>query len=313
MKILKPKKLLNGDLIGLISPASAVDEFSKVEQGVKYFEKLGYKVEVGKNIGKLHGYLAGSDEERLSDLHYMLRKKEVKAIFCIRGGYGSNRLLNKIDYNLVKRNPKIFVGYSDITALQLGFFAKTGLITFAGPMLAVDFYSEVNSYAEESFWTSITSNKPLGKVKMPNGEKLFGLNKGEKIGRIIGGNLAVLSSLIGSKFLPDLKGKILLLEEIGEAPYRIDRMLSQLSFSNNLDKISGAVLGAFIDCNEKDPTKSSLTLGEVIEDYFGKLKVPVIYNLSHGHIENNLTIPLGIKVKINSSRTTLEFSESPVK
>ena len=313
MKILKPKKLLNGDLIGLISPASAVDEISKVEQGVKYFEKLGYKVEVGKNIGKLHGYLAGSDEERLSDLHYMLRKKEVKAIFCIRGGYGSNRLLNKIDYNLVKRNPKIFVGYSDITALQLGFFAKTGLITFAGPMLAVDFYSEVNSYAEESFWTSITSNKPLGKVKMPNGEKLFGLNKGEKIGRIIGGNLAVLSSLIGSKFLPDLKGKILLLEEIGEAPYRIDRMLSQLSFSNNLDKISGAVLGAFIDCNEKDPTKSSLTLGEVIEDYFGKLKVPVIYNLSHGHIENNLTIPLGIKVKINSSRTTLEFSESPVK
>lgn len=313
MEILKAKKLLKGDLIGIISPASAVDDFAKVEQGVKYLEKLGYKVEVGKNVGKVHGYLAGNDEERLSDLHYMFKKKEVKAIFCIRGGYGSNRLLDKIDYNLIKRNPKIFVGYSDITSLQMGFFAKTGLITFAGPMLAVDFYSEISSYAEESFWSSITTNKPLGKVKMPEGEKLFGLNKGEKEGRIVGGNLAVLTSLIGSKFFPDLKGKILLIEEIGEAPYRIDRMLSQLNFSNNLDKIGGAVLGAFIDCNEKDPTKSSLTLGEVVEDYFGRLKVPVIYNLSHGHLENNLTIPLGINVKINSSRTILEFLEAPVK
>ncbi len=313
MKILKPKKLLKGDLIGIISPASSSDDLSKVEAGVKYFERLGYRVEVGKNVGKLHGYLAGSNDERLDDLHYMFKKKNVKAIFTVRGGYGSARLLDKIDYNLIGKNPKIFVGYSDITALQLAIFNKVGLVTFAGPMVAVDFHNGVDSSLEEYFWAAVTSSKSLGKIRMPHEEKLFQLNKGDKKGRIIGGNLSVLTSLIGTKFMPDMKGKILLLEEVGEAPYRIDRMLNQLKLSKVLGEISGAVLGAFIDCNEKDPTKSSLTLGEVIEDYFSKLKAPVIYNFRHGHIKDNITVPLGINVRVNASRNIIEYMEPAVK
>ncbi|MHB1688212.1 MAG: S66 peptidase family protein [Ignavibacteriaceae bacterium] len=313
MKIIRPKKLTKGDLIGIITPASSVDDITTIETGVKYFEKLGYKVEVGKNVGKSHGYLAGSNEERLNDLHYMFKKKEVKAIISVRGGYGSPRLLDNIDYNLIKRNPKIFVGYSDITALQMAFFTKTGLITFAGPMVAVDFHNEVDPSAEENFWKIVTSNKKLGKVILPNDEKIFQLTKGNKSGRIIGGNLSLITSLVGTKFLPPMKGKILLLEEIAEAPYRIDRMLNQLRLLKIFNQVSGVILGAFIDCNEKDPTKKSLTLGEVIEDYFAKLKIPVVYNFRHGHIKDNLTVPLGINVRLNASRSFIEFLEPAVK
>ncbi len=140
MKIMKPKKLAKGDVIGIISPASSTDDPARIEQGVTYFEKIGYRVEVGKNVGKVHGYLAGTNEERLEDLHAMFKNKNIKAIVCVRGGYGSPRILDKIDYRIIRNNPKIFVGYSDITALQMAFLEKAGLVTFAGAMLAVDFY-----------------------------------------------------------------------------------------------------------------------------------------------------------------------------
>ena len=312
MKIVKPKKLSKGDLIGIISPASSPDDLTRIELGVRYFEKLGYKVEVGKNVGKVHGYLAGTNEERLDDLHYMFKKKEVKAIICVRGGYGSPRLLDKIDYKLIGANPKIFVGYSDITALQMAFLQKTGLVTFAGPMVAVDFYNEVSPFTEEIFWELITSKKSFGKVILPDEEKLFALNKGNIKGRIIGGNLALIASLLGTDYFPSVKDKILFLEDVSEPPYRIDRMLNQLRLAKVLNQASGIILGAFVDCNETDPTKKTLTLGEVIGDYFGGLDVPIVYNYSHGHIKNNITIPFGIMFKLNASRSYVEITESAV-
>ena len=312
MKIIKPKRLALGDIIGIISPASSPDDLSTIESGVKYLESLGYRVVVGKNVGKTHGYLAGNTEDRLEDLHCMFKNKDVKAIFCIRGGYGSTRLLDKIDYNLIKRNPKIFVGYSDISALQLSFFHKTGLITFAGPMVSVDFSGEVSKYTEEIFWRLITSNKIYGKIELPNGEKISALKKGTVKGRILGGNLALISSLVGTDYLPEMKDRILLLEEVGELPYRVDRMLNQLRLSKVLNHVKGVVLGAFVDCNETDPTKRTLTLGEVIEEYFGKQEIPVVYNFKHGHIKDIITIPLGIMFKLNASRNYIEIAESAV-
>ena len=166
MRVVKPKKLQKGDLIGVISPASSPDDLSKINLGVNYLEKLGYKVEVGKNVGNYHGYLAGSDEERLADLHSMFKKKDVKAIFSVRGGYGSPRLLDKIDFNIIKSNPKIFVGYSDITALQMAFYQKAGLITFAGPMVAVDFYNSVDPFTEEFFWSSLHPIKKSAELNL---------------------------------------------------------------------------------------------------------------------------------------------------
>ncbi len=312
MKIVKPKKLAKGDLIGIISPASSPDELSKIESGVKYLENIGYRVEVGKNVGKYLGYLAGNDEERLEDLHYMFGKKEIKAIICVRGGYGSPRILDKINYKLIQNNPKIFVGYSDITALQMAFLNKTGLVTFAGPMLAVDFYDDVSPFTEEMFWALVTSNKKYGKIQPPGDEKIFSLTKGMSKGRIIGGNLALIDSLIGTSYLPPVKDKILLLEEVGELPYRIDRMLNHLRLANVFSQLNGAILGAFTDCNESDPSKRTLTLGEVVADYFDHMKFPVVYNFKHGHIKDSITIPFGVTVKVNSSRSNVEIMEGAV-
>ncbi len=312
MKSIKPKKLGKGDLIGVISPASSAEDITKVEEGVRYLEKTGYKVEVGKNVGRYHGYLAGEDSLRLKDLHYMFNKKEVKAIICIRGGYGSPRLLDKIDYKIIKNNPKIFVGYSDITALNMAFFYKTGLITFNGPMVSVDFADEVSRYTEENFWRILTSNKKIGRIELPGDDKLFQLSKGNTSGKIVGGNLALLNSLQGTEFFPDLKDKILFLEDIGELPYRIDRMFNQLRLSNVFNKINGLILGAFIDCHEADPIKKTLSLGEVVEDYLSKLKIPIVYNFPNGHIKDIMTIPNGIKIKLNASRGYIEFLENAV-
>jgi len=313
MPIQKPKKLNSKDLIGIISPASSPDEFSRVEKGVKYLESLGYRVKVGANVGKSHGYLAGTDQERIDDLHSMFKDKNVKAVFTIRGGYGAFRLLDKIDYRLIKSNPKIFVGYSEITALQMAFFEKAGLITFGGPMLAVDFYDEVSSYTSELFWRTITSNKKLGKIKYPENQKLPFLQKGTASGRIVGGNLAVFASLLGTPYFPNLTGKILIIEDVGELPYKVDRLLNQLKLAGAFKKIKGIILGRFVDCHEHDPNKKTLTLGEVISDYISAVKVPSIYTFPHGHIKDLVTIPFGIKVDLNATKGALEFSESAVK
>lgn len=313
MRYTKPKRLHNGDLIGIISPASTPDDLTRVNSGVQYLEKIGYKVIVGSNVGKNHGYLAGSDEERVNDLHSMFKNKNVKAIMCVRGGYGSPRLLDKINYSLIKRNPKIFVGYSDITALQMAFLQKANLVTFAGPMLAVDFYDEVSSFTEEFFWRLITSNKKIGRIKNPNSEKMYYLRKGSASGQIIGGNLALFVSLMGTQYFPDVRKKILLLEDTGEAPYRLDRLINQLRIANVFEKVKGVILGAFTDCKESDPDKKTLTLGEVIEDYFTKVKKPAVYNFQHGHIKDNITVPFGIKARLNATKGFFELIEGAVR
>ncbi len=312
MKILKPHMLKKGDLIGVITPASIPDDISRIEKGVRYLESLGYRVEVGKNVGKVRGYLAGTDEERLEDLHYMFNKKDVKAIICARGGYGTPRLLDKIDYSLIKKNPKIFVGYSDITALQMAFLKKCGLVTFAGPMVAVDFWKEeVSKFTEEQFWRMITSDKPFGKLANPDNERFFVLNKGNAEGKIIGGNLALITALMGTDYLPSFENNILMLEDIGEPPYRVDRMLNQIKLAKGLEQASAIVLGRFVDCYDSDGAKS-LTLNEVIADYFSKINKPVIYNFKHGHISDNITVPFGLNCSLNTEKNILEITESAV-
>jgi len=313
MRVIKPQRIRKGDPIGIISPASSPDDLTRIEKSVNYFEKLGYRVEVGKNVWKERGYLAGEDSERLDDFHAMFKNKNVKAIFCVRGGYGSGRLLDKINYKLIKENPKIFVGYSDITALQLAIFSHTGLVTFAGPMPAVDFWQdEVSKFTEENFWRLITSNKKIGKLINPNGEGFYLLAKGKTEGRLLGGNLALITSLMGTKYLPSFKNSILLLEDIGEPPYRVDRFLNQLRLGNILHDTSGIILGRFVDCYENDTSKKTLTLNQVITDYFEKLNKPVIYNFKHGHISENISIPFGLKCNLNASRGIAEIKESAV-
>lgn len=312
MKLLKPKKLTKGDLIGVISPASSPDDLERIEKSTKYFESLGYKVAVGKNVGKYRGYLAGTDDERLNDLHDMFKNKDVKAIINLRGGYGSGRILDKINYNLIKKNPKIFVGYSDITALHAAIYKKTGLVTFAGPMAAVDFYDVPSSFTEENFWKLLTSNKKIGKIENPNGESFYTLNKGRCEGRIFPANLTVLVTLLGTEYFPDMKDIIWVFEDIDEPPYRIDRMFNQLRLNKVFKFSKGIILGRFVNCYESDKTKKTLTLNEVITDYFSELKIPVLYNIKHGHIPDNITFPVGLKTKINASRGFIEIADNAV-
>ena len=312
MRILKPKKLLKGDTIGLISPASPPINESFINSAINYLESLGYSVKLGKHVANVNGYLAGTDKERADDLMEMFADKNVKAIFTTRGGYGTPRLLDLIDYSVIRKNPKILVGMSDMTALQLAIFNKTKLITFAGPMFATDLFSNLQKETEDFFWKILTSSKKIGKIKNLNEEKFYILNKGRSEGRILGGNLSMIVSLLGTGYLPSFKNSIFLLEEIGEQPYRIDRMFNQLRLSGIFNKIEGVVLGRFVDCYEKNSKKNTLTLNEIIVDYLNKIKIPVLYNLKHGHIAQILTIPLGLNTKLNASRGTLEITEAAV-
>lgn len=313
MRLIKPAKLKTGDVIGIISPASSAQDPKKIENGVQYLEKNGYRVEIGKNVGKTNGYLAGTDQERADDLNLMFKNKNIKAIICLRGGYGASRILDKINYKIIRNNPKIFVGFSEITALQMAILQKAGLITFAGPMLAPDFADNVSTYTEEFFWRIITSNKKMGRLKYPDNGKLTAITKGSSSGRILGGNLSVFAALIGTVYLPSMKEKILMLEDINELPYKIDRILNQMKMLKVFKQVRGVILGRFVGCYEHDPMKKTLTLGEVMEDYLSHLKIPVLYAFPHGHIKDKVTVPLGLKVKINSTKGFIDYAESAVK
>jgi len=313
MRLIKPAKLKTGDVIGIISPASSAQDSKKIENGVQYLEKNGYRVEIGKNVGKTNGYLAGTDQERADDMNLMFKNKNIKAIICLRGGYGASRILDKINYKIIRNNPKIFVGFSEITALQMAILQKAGLITFAGPMLAPDFADNVSAYTEEFFWRIITSNKKMGRLKYPSNGKLTAITKGSSSGRILGGNLSVFAALIGTEYLPSMKEKILMLEDINELPYKVDRILNQMKMLKVFKQVKGVILGRFVGCYEHDPMKKSLTLGEVMEDYLSHLKIPVLYAFPHGHIKDKVTVPLGLRVKINSTKGFIDYTESAVK
>ena len=313
MNYIKPKKLKKGDLIGIISPASATDDTVLIEKGIRYIEGMGYRTLLGKNINKQNGYLAGTDKERSEDIHDMFRNKKVKAIFCLRGGYGAFRLLDKIDYKLISKNPKIFVGFSEITSLHMAFLSKAKLITFAGPMVLPNFSAEVSSFTEEIFWNVITSSKINSTIKIEVLNESSLTNSGKVIGKIVGGNLAVLSAMTGTGYLPNFKNKILLLEEINEPPYKIDRMFNQLRLRNIFDEVKGIILGNFIDCIEQDKNKNSLELTDVLSNYFESLNIPVVKSFPFGHSKDIVTLPIGCKIKINLKQGKIEFPEAGVK
>lgn len=309
MTILKPKALKKGDTIGIVAPASSHSSDDKLNSGIEYLEQLGYKIVLGKHTNDKIGYLAGSDKSRASDINNFFRDKNIKAIFCTRGGYGSHRILDRIDYNIIRRNPKIFVGYSDITALQIAIFKKTGLVTFAGPMVIPDLSEKLSVDSEEHFWKCLTSPSPIGVINMIKNPTLKVLTHGKVSGKIFGGNLSVLTALAGTPYLPSFKNSILIFEDIEERPYRVDRMLQQLKLAGLLNNLSGVILGDFSTClPEKD--KPSLRLEEIFKSVLKK--IPIMMNFKFGHIRNSITIPYGINVKLDTKKREILFLESGV-
>ena len=283
MKIIKPNKLHIGDTIGIIAPAGNVEE-DKILNSVKYFESLGYKIKLGKNIFKSDRYLAGSDNERLDDLHNAFADKDIKAIICARGGYGCLRLVDKIDYDLIKNNPKIFCGYSDITALSLMFLKQAGLITFSSPMPKGDFQPEdIDKFTANSFWQAITNDSLT--ITAPN-LKIY--NEGNVEGILWGGNLATVCSLCGTDFIPDEKF-IFFAEDLNEPVYKIDRSFRQLLNIEQFRKnVSAIISGDFLGTEEYKNQ-----LDQLFNEIAKELNIPVYGGYQITHAKTKVTVPIG--------------------
>ena len=316
--ILVPEALKEGDTIGIVSPASAIFESEPFTIAKESFEAMGLKVKFGKNTRNRYGHLAGTDEERAEELNEMFRDKSVKAIIALRGGSGSARILNKLDYDLIKANPKIFIGYSDITALHLAIFEKTGLVTFHGPVA----FSTWNSFSYGHLKDLLFNKKALTFSNIQNkGDELVNtrnrirtITPGIAKGQLLGGNLSVLTGIMGSEYFPeDWKGKILYIEDIGEKIYAVDRMMTQIQLGGVLDQISGFVFGKCTDCDPGGSGYGSLTLEEVIDHYIKPLGIPAFSGAMIGHIDDNITIPNGIKAEMDAEKGTIELLNPAVK
>ena len=310
--ILKPGRLKKGDLIGIVTPASPVADASRIDKGVQYLERVGYRVTVGAHVGRVHGYLAGTDEERLADLHAMFTDRRVKAIIAVRGGYGTPRLLSRLNYRLISQNPKILVGFSDMTALQLAIWRKCRLITFHGPMAGVEMANTIDPFTEDLFWRAITSSKKLGPISFPPESKPECLSPGQATGRLLGGNLSLVVSLLGTRYFPDATGSVLFLEEIGEEPYRIDRMMTQLRNAGVISQCSAILTGQFTDCVPKDQTKPSQTVDELLRETARLAARPFISNLTFGHGPQKMTLPIGLRVRVDAGTRSITYLEAAV-
>jgi muramoyltetrapeptide carboxypeptidase len=305
---IKPTALKAGDTVAISSPAGAVWDENQIEKFSDILKSFGFKVVIGKTLREKFGYFAGSDELRATEINELFANKNIKGIFCMKGGWGCARILDKLNYKIIKENPKVLIGFSDITALLLAITSKTGLVTFHGPVGN----SGWNEFTRSVFTSVLMTKKPFTFPENPIGEdKIYTINPGKVSGELVGGNLTVLSSLIGSNYLPDWKNKILFLEEAKEEPYSIDRMLTQVKLSGVLDSISGFVFGKCAKCLAEEPLKA-FTFHEVILQHIQPLKIPAYYGAMIGHIENKLTVPLGIKVTMDADKGILSLEESSV-
>jgi len=301
--MIRPKPLKRGDKIGLIGASSPTKQ-DRIEPSIKAMENLGFEVILGESCRGYHGFLSGSDELRAKDINKMFEDKSIKGIFAIRGGYGAARLLDMLDYNMIKKNPKVFAGYSDVTALHNVLNEKCKLITFHTPMASTEFYKGVDDYTMDYFRKNIFSNEPLGIIENPEEQEIKSLVSGKAKGKLVGGNLSLVVSSMGTPYELDTKGKILFLEDVDEYPYRIDRMLLQLKQCGKFKDAAGIILGAWTDCkaNEGD---NSLTLMEVFEELIKTENKPTIYNLACGHCMPTMSLPLGAMVKINGDKSEI--------
>jgi muramoyltetrapeptide carboxypeptidase len=314
IKIVKPKRLSTGDTVAVIAPAGAADD-AAFDKALQNLQSLGLKGKIGKNARAAAGFLAGTDRQRLDDLHAAFADREVSAVWCVRGGYGATRLLPDIDYNLIRKNPKILLGFSDITALHLAVWQKTGLVAFHGPVAS----SELSDYTRKHLENVLMNPSANYKIELSDETRTqeSNLYKTEIIaggkcrGRLTGGNLSLLAAMAGTPFaLGDVKNKILFIEDVGEAPYRVDRMLTQLRQSADLRQLSGVALGVFADSNPKSENTQSL-LG-VLKDRLGDLGVPVVYGLSFGHIRDKFTLPVGVEAELDTAGATVTLLEAAV-
>ncbi len=308
----KPPRLEPGDTVGLVSPATASFTRMPAEILEESFEAMGLKAVLGSNYFNRRGYFAGSDEERAADINDFFADPDVKGIWA-RGGWGSARLLPLLDYESIKANPKVFAGYSDATALLNGIHSQTGLVTFHAPAprqkFSADHFRAIVMEGEAPLLSNPSVIPPDQTVQVS--DRIQTLRGGTARGRLLGGNLTVLSAIVGSSYLHDWRGAILFLEDVNEAVYRVDRMITQLSLAGILDQLAGVVFGRCTDC-DSGTSFGSLTLEEVLADHFGKLGVPAFMGSMVGHISRQFTLPLGVEAEIDADLGTIRLLEAAV-
>jgi muramoyltetrapeptide carboxypeptidase len=308
----RPPRLHPGDTVGLVNPAGATWSPVDVDIVRETFEALGLKVKVGDHVLDRHGYLAGRDEDRAADVNRMFADKDVRGVVCIRGGWGCARLLPLLDYEAVRRDPKVLLGYSDITALHAALQARTGLVTFHGPVgisrwssFNVGWLHRVVFDGEAVTFENDREFDPEQTLAQRENRTRV-LTPGVARGRLLGGNLTVLSAIVGSDYLPDFTGCVLFLEDVEEAPYRIDRMLTQLKLAGILDRAAAVVFGNCTDC-APGAGYGSLTLDDVLVEHLQPLGVPVWHGAQIGHIDEQFTLPVGAEVEVDAAAGTIRM------
>ncbi len=304
--IIKPPRLRLGDTVGLISPAGIIDS-EDVEQAKQTFTALGLKVKLGRHILDSYGYLAGKDRDRARDVNVMFADKSVNGIITMRGGWGGNRILPLLNYNSIRANPKIIMGYSDITSLLLAITVRSGLVTFHGPVATSTWNNFTIKYVKSILFDAqaVAMNNTL--VTQLRREII---TRGKAKGKFIGGNLSVINSMLGSSYLPTWKDTILFIEDIGEDIYRVDRMLTQLKNAGILNQLAGFVFGQCTRCSMG--SEPSLTLMQVLQEYIRPLNIPAWYGSMIGHIKDKFTLPIGIEVEIDANTGIIKMLEAAV-
>jgi muramoyltetrapeptide carboxypeptidase len=309
---LKPPALRPGDTIMFVAPAGPPDR-ERVLGYARQLEQNGVRVVIPPGLFRRDRYLAGSDDERAAELNAGLRDPRVRAIFPCRGGYGLTRILDRLDYRALRRDPRIITGYSDLTALHLAVARQARVITFHSPMPESSLCRAdgVHAFAAQSFWrTLLADGYERGRtgytIDLPTGgPRPVRLVGGKARGRLVGGNLSLVCATLGTPYGLEARGKILLLEDTGEAPYRVDRMLSQLRLAGILDAVAGVVLGDFSKTDHP-------AVDQVLRDYFGRLRVPVLMNFPVGHLTANVTLPHGALVELDADGSAFRVLEDPV-
>ena len=296
-----PKRLVRGDKIGICAPAGPINSIEEVHVFIDVLKNMGFKVKVGKNVVERYGYFSANDEERAKEFMDLITDEDVQGIFSIRGGWGCARMLKYLDFDVIKNNPKVIMGFSDLTTLLNAISHKTGLVTFHGP----SGNSSWNDYSIDYIKRLLMDAQAVSyKNKAVIDASIITLTPGKGSGTLFGGNLSVVASLIGTEYLPDWKGKILFLEDVNEEPYRIDRMLTQLDLAGVFSSVNGIVLGGFRKCLPEEPERS-FSLEEVFQQHFTDLKIPVYYGAQIGHIGNKYTVPVGMDVHIDADEGTI--------
>lgn len=314
--LVKPPRLRPGDMVGLIEPAGFTDDAFDLALVMETIRAMGLVPKPAAHLAQRHGYLAGRDADRAADVNAMFADRQVKAVFAVRGGWGCARILPFLDFATIRANPKLLVGFSDITALHLAFAAKAGFTTIHGPNAA----SSWGKFSWDAFravafdGATPTFASPVGTedrlVQRTGRIRTFG--PGKATGRLIGGNLTVLAALMGTPWLPDFTGAILFVEDIGEQPYRIDRMLTQLALAGVLGKLAGVMFGQCTDCGPSGASYGGFTLSEVLQQHLAPLGIPAFQGAPFGHVANQISLPVGIRAEMDADAGTIRLLEPAV-